>query len=225
MKAVVYYSNSNQSYKIAKYLSEKSTFQLLELRYSDNYIFNDLILVFPVYCQNIPLEVQEFIKKIKVDNISLIATYGRKSFGNVVYEASNLNSLNIISYAYVPTKHTYIDNDVCFEDYEKLDVIVEKFENPNKIKIKKYFKNPFANVLMLKRSQSNCKIIKTSLCNSCNLCNNSCSNINVGEVNKSCIRCLKCVGNCPSKALIVKKSFILKLYLKVINKNKLIVKV
>ena len=70
------------------------------------------------------------------------------------------NNLNIISYAYIPTKHTYIDNDSSFNDFEKLKPLIEKFNNPRGVKIKRYFKNPLANFRMLKRSQSNIKITK-----------------------------------------------------------------
>ena len=114
MNAVVYYSNSNESYKIAQYLSDKSTYQLIDVRKNDIIQFDNLILVFPVYCQNIPDEVRDFVKSLKANNMSVIATYGKKSFGNVIYEISQLNNLNIISYAYIPTKHTYIDNDFVF---------------------------------------------------------------------------------------------------------------
>ena len=226
MNAVVYYSNSNESYKIAQYLSDKSTYQLIDVRKNDIIQFDNLILVFPVYCQNIPYEVKEFVKYIKVNNISLIATYGKKSFGNVIYEISKENNnLNIISYAYVPTKHTYIDNDFSFNDFDKLKPLVEKFNNPKSVVIKKYNKNPFANIMMLKRSQNNIKIIKTQLCNECGLCNKICSNIDKGYTNNKCIRCLRCVNSCPAKALKINKSFFLGIYLRVINKNKLIIKV
>ena len=162
MNAVVYYSNSNESYRIAQYLSDESTYQLIDLKNNNIVKFDNLILVFPVYCQNIPYEVKEFVKYIKVNNISLIATYGKKSFGNVIYEISKENNnLNIISYAYVPTKHTYIDNDSSFNDFVKLKPLVEKFNNPKSVVVKKYYKNPFANIMMLKRSQSNIKITKT----------------------------------------------------------------
>ena len=225
MNAVVYYSNSNQSYKIAKYLSYKSSYNLVNLKFNDNYVFNNLILVFPVYCQNIPDEVKKFVKKIEVKNISIISTYGRKSFGNVVYEVAKLNNMNVISYGYIPTKHTYIKNDKEFSDYKKLDDIVEKFKTPSCIKIKRYFKNPFANIFMLKRSQFNIKIIKTNNCNGCTLCNEICSNISKGEISNNCIRCLKCVDFCPKNALIIRKSLLLKVYLKLFNKNKLVIKI
>lgn len=225
MNAVVFYSNSNESKKIAKYLGEKSNYEIFDLRLLNNFNFNNLIVVFPVYCQNIPDEVKEFIKKIRVNNISVVATYGRKSFGNVIYELSKLNKLNIISYAYIPTKHTYIENDSSFEDYSKLDCLVGKFNKPSTIKIKKHFKNPFASILMLKRSQSNIKIVKNENCNGCNICANCCSNIYKGRPNEKCIRCLRCVNRCPNKSLYIKKSFVLKMYLKLVYKNKLIIKV
>ncbi len=225
MNAVVYYSNSNESKKIAEYLSEKANYEIFDLRLVDQYKFNNLIIVFPVYCQNIPDEVKEFVKKIQVINVSVVATYGRKSFGNVIYEISKINKLNLISYAYVPTRHTYIENDLSFTEFDKLDCLIDKFNNPTSIKIKRYFKNLFANIMMLKRSQTNIKILKTEKCNNCNICGNICSNINKGDPNKKCIRCLRCVNICPNRALLIQKSFALKIYLKIINKNKLIVKV
>ena len=225
MNAVVFYSNSGESRLIAEYLHSKSLYELIELEKTSCYDFDNLIVVFPVYCQNIPDVVKEFINKISVSNLSVVATYGKKSFGNVIYEISKLKELNIISYAYVPTKHTYIDDDFRFTDYSKLDCLLDKFNNPSKVEIKKYFKNPFANALMLKRSQSNIKIIKTDKCNGCGICNKSCAFVDKGVPNNKCIRCLKCVKNCPKKSLIIKKSFMLNVYLKIIKKDKLIIKV
>lgn len=224
MNSVIYYSKSGESLKIAKYLSSKSNYLLQELGKQDNYLFENLIIVFPVYCQNVPKDVKSFLAKVRAENVSIIATYGKKSFGNVIYEASKISRLNIISYAYVPTKHTYIEDDDSFSDFERLDCLIEKFNTPTSIKIRRYLKNPFANIFEKIHACLNIKIIKSGDCDGCNICGKSCLFIEKGVVNGKCIGCLKCVNKCPKKALKVRKSLFLKIYLHIVRKNKLIIR-
>ena len=63
MNAVVYYSNSNESYKVAKYLSDKSTYQFIDLKSNDVFQFDNLILVFPYVAITLILFTFIFFKK------------------------------------------------------------------------------------------------------------------------------------------------------------------
>lgn len=223
MNSIIYYSNTNYSKNIATYLSNKSNFNLIDINKLDNYKFNNLIIVFPIHSQNIPKIVNDLLKRIEANNISIIATYGRMSYGNVIYEIIKKYKLNIISAAYIPTAHSYIKNDTEFTDYHKLDVLLDKFNYPNKIKIKKSFKNPLANLFKIKRSQIGVKIKKNNNCNSCNICNSICNNITNGKINNKCIRCLKCINLCPNKALEYKLNIFMRMYLKKKRKDKLVI--
>ena len=58
----------------------------------------------------------------------------------------------------------------------------------------------------------------------CGICSNECEYISNGIINNhQCIRCLKCVYNCPYKALEFKLSRIMKRYLKKKKTNDLII--
>ena len=50
------------------------------------------IVVFPVYCQNIPKPVKQFLKRMRANYVVLIATYGKISYGNALQEAQKLVS-------------------------------------------------------------------------------------------------------------------------------------
>ena len=223
MNAVVFYSNTSQSRGIAEYFAEKTGYALADIEADCSNGYKNLVLVFPVHCQNIPDRVKAFLKEVTVENLTVIATYGKVCGGNVLFEIQNKYHKNIVAGAYVPTKHSYIDGDTAFCDFQRLDPIFEKIQNPSVIKLPKLYKNPFADLFPTVRSRLGLKIRNTAGCNGCNFCAKACplGAIEYGKTNKKCIRCLRCVGKCPKQALSVKLGPPLKLYLKKShNKNK-----
>lgn len=225
MNAVVFYSNTGQSKHIATYFANKLEFALVDIETACANKYQNLILVFPVHCQNIPDIVKTFLKKISATHLTVIATYGKMCCGNVIYEIQKNYSPNIVAAAYVPTKHSYIADDSPFGDYTKLGEVIEKIKNPSVIKLPKRYKNPLANFFPKWRSRVGLQINKTLSCNGCNICAEHCSYhaINKGNINSDCIRCLRCVEICPQNALNVKLGFPLKLYLKKKKENKIII--
>lgn len=222
--AVIYYSNTNESKRVAEYLAKKLDYKLIDVTVNDDFSFTNAVLVFPVYCQNIPVVVDRFLKRLTTQTLAVIATYGKMSCGNVIYEINKKYNFNIIAAAYVPTKHAYI-NEERFDDFNSLDVITEKLQQPSSISIPKLRKNPLANILKGLRSRIGIKIIKKNLCDGCGLCERICSMhaVKFGKPNGKCIRCLKCVTNCPQKALQIKVTPLLAVYLKKKKRDKLII--
>ena len=223
MNKVIYYSNTNESKKIANYISLKTNYSLINILDLNNYSFDSIYLIFPVYYQSIPKEIRNIIKKIKAKKAIIIATYGHMNHGNALYDAKKLLDSMVVAAAYIPTKHSYIKDDDEFNDYSKLDLIIERMTSNKEIIIPKSNKNIFANFIPIKRHQLQVKIIKNSNCNSCNKCNLICKNIENGIVNNRCIRCLRCISNCPNKALDFKLSFFMRKYLSKKKKNDLII--
>ncbi len=225
MNAVVFYSNTGQSKKIAAYFADKLNYPLadIETNYTDYY--QNLVLVFPVHCQNIPDIVKEFLKNVSVENLTVVATYGKMCSGNVLYEIQKKYQKKIIAGAYIPTKHSYIDNDDALCDFDKLKPIVEKIKNPSYIQLPKLYKNPLADIFPQLRSRLGLTIQKNVDCDGCNLCAERCSfgAIESGEINGKCIRCLRCVESCPRQALKIKLSLPLRLYLRKKKSNKVII--
>ena len=145
--------------------------------------------------------------------------------GNVLYKIQKNYQKNIVAGAYIPTKHSYIDNDDVFCDLDKLNPLVEKVKEPSYIKIPKLYKNPLADVFPKLRSRLGLTIQKNADCSECNLCAKRCSfgAIQSGITNRKCIRCLKCVEACPHQALKIKLGLPLKLYLRKKKTNKVII--
>lgn len=219
------FSGSGRSLEIANYFSRELGLPMEEIKYNMDFSHKNQIsvVVFPVYCQNIPLVVKNFLKSVKTEKALLVATYGKISYGNVLYEASRIINSEIIGAAYVPIGHTFLDEANDF-DLTKLSPVIERIKNPQgSVTIPKSFKNPLANLFPNLRSRMATKIIKDeSLCEGCNLCGEKCSEnaIENGKIKGECIRCLKCVSVCPKHALKFSSGLILKLYLSQKRKNR-----
>lgn len=225
MNAVVYYSNTGQSRAVAEYLGKQLCYPAFEMESCGNVRFNNLVLVFPVYCQNIPDLVKTFLDKADIVNLTAVATYGKMCYGNVLYEIQHRYRKNIVAGAYIPTKHSYIADDEAFSDFGSLAPLIEKINNPSEITVPKEYKNPFANLLPKLRSCLGLKISKNANCNGCGICTELCGYkaIEAGNIDSKCIRCLKCVNSCPNNALTFKVNMPLKLYLQKKKVNKLII--
>lgn len=225
MNAVVYYSNTGESKRISEFVAKNTgypCFDIFELSFSK---FDTLALVFPVYCQNIPAAVWRFLNSVSAKRLVLVATYGKMSYGNVLWEIQNKTSHNVIAAAYVPTKHSYLENDSRFENFEALKPILNKIASDCNecVKIKKSFKNPFASFFKDWRSRIGVKIYKDKKCDNCGVCAEVCksSAIKNGKTDRRCIRCLKCVNECPRAALHFKLSPLMRTYLSKNKKNEL----
>ena len=225
MNAVVFYSNTGQSKAIAAYFANQLGYPLADMEIKCAEYYQNLVLVFPVHCQNIPDIVKSFLKNISVENLTVVATYGKMCCGNVLYEIQKNYQKNIVAGAYIPTKHSYIDDDDVLCDFDKFKPIVEKVKEPSYIQLPRLYKNPFAGFFPKLRSRIGLAIQKSENCNGCNLCAERCSfgAIHSGIINRKCIRCLKCVEACPRQALKTKLGLPLKLYLRKKKTNKLII--
>lgn len=224
MITIYCFSATGRSRKVAEYFAQRLNLNVCDV---DSQCFdtakylNTAVIVFPVYCQNIPTPVKMLLPKIKADNFVFIATYGKKSFGNVIYEAAKIINGRVIAAAYVPIGHTYLnENDDV--DFSLLEPIFERIANPKEVKIPKTSKNLFADFLPEFRSRVGVRIKTSDKCIGCNLCGEKCvmNAIYKGKINKSCIRCLRCVNICPNNALEVKYNIFIKIYLKIINYKK-----
>lgn len=224
MNAVVYYSNTDQSKRIAEYTAQKTRFPLFDIFALTEYEFDTMVLVFPIHCQNIPQQVKDLLKLLRTKALIPIATYGKMCYGNVLYEIQKRYDYNIIAAAYVPTKHTYL-NENDFTDFESLNPILSKINNPTQIKLPKTYKNPLSGFFKGSRSRMGVKIYKDNNCNNCGICNAVCNNnaIAYGKPNRKCIRCLKCVAQCPNNALHFTTRLPMRIYLRKKKCDKLII--
>ena len=216
MVTVFYFSGSGHSLAVAKELSEMLACKLTPIASKRESITEETaVVVFPVYCQNIPKPVAAFLKQMQSKYIVLIATYGKISYGRVLYEAQMLVQGDVIAGAYIPTGHTFLDGDYAF-DKTQLTPIVDRIRTPKKVRIPKTRKDLLANIFPDLRSRVGVKIIKGAQCTNCGVCEQECpmGAIRNGKTGSNCIRCLRCVINCPQKALQYKNSRVLDAYLK-----------
>ena len=215
MNAVVYYSNTGQSEKVARFLAESLSFPLFSTQNADKPCYETLVLVFPVHCQNIPFAVADFLKKTQIKYLCAVATYGQMWYGNVLHELQNKYSQSIIAAAYVPAKHAYIESNTA-PTLSLLEPLIKKVAQPTVITIPKSFKNPIADVFPTLRGRAGVKLTRSDTCDQCGLCTAECSigAMRQGKPSRKCIRCLKCVQICPKKALSYKLRFPLRTYLR-----------
>lgn len=215
MNAVLYFSCSGQSKAAATYLADKLGFCVCDILTCAERNFENAAIVFPVHCQSYPPVLKRYFKELNAKFITLIATYGKASTGNAIYEAAKLFKNKVVAAAYIPAKHTY-DFAGCGGALTVPDEVIQKVKSPSYIKIPGRSKNFFAGFLPAARSRAAIKIKKTADCVSCNTCGTSCpvGAMRCGKPSEKCVRCLKCVYLCPHDALYTKKSRLLKAYLK-----------
>lgn len=224
---IYYFSGSGHSLKLAEHLGRMLGVPTLDISSVENECDDSdtAVVVFPVYCQNISEPVKSFLRKLSAKYVVLIATYGRFSYGNVLWEAAGLVQGTVIAGAFVPVGHSYLnEGDVPFEENDYLPIL-ERIKVPCKATIPKSFKNPLADIFPGLRSRVGVKVRRKEKCKNCGLCNSICpmQTMKNGVMGRECIRCLKCVTNCPINALDVTYNPFLKLYLRGKRKNEFVV--
>ncbi|MBQ6877513.1 MAG: 4Fe-4S binding protein [Oscillospiraceae bacterium] len=223
MNKIFYFSGSGKSKRLAENLGqtlEMKVYDITKTDLSSSEKSETAVIVFPVYCQNIPDPLIKKIPEIKAENIAFIATYGKKSFGNVIEDAVSLSSSNFIAGACVPCGHSFLDEADNF-DFESLSPVIERIKNPKKAKVKKGHKDFYADLIPAKRTRIGVKLTRTNACVNCGMCEENCpmGAISGHEINDMCIRCLRCVKNCPHNAIEFKTLWFLKIYLASNRKN------
>lgn len=172
------------------------------------------LVVFPVYCENIPTVVKGFLYTLAAKYVALVATYGRISHGNVLWEASKLIHGCVIAAAYVPMGHTYLDPSKQF-DPQPLHPMFGKLQHPQPVVLKREKKHLLSSFFPAWRSRIGVVIRLDETCDACNICTEQCPMraIEAGHIHSNCIRCLRCIDLCPISALHFELRPILKWYL------------
>ncbi|MCK9166325.1 MAG: 4Fe-4S binding protein [Acholeplasmataceae bacterium] len=233
VNAVIYFSPTGGTEKIAKYAANYLNTSLISLTtfkeiesFSKLKRFNYLVFCFPVYSENITTPLKKIIANINANYLILLATYGKMGTGNILNEVKKKVKAAVIGGAYIPTKHTYKESSY-FNDYQSLNGLLNKVINKEvkEITFPKQRKHLFASFFPHLRSKLGVKIIRTEACVNCGICDDECpvKAINNGKINADCIRCLRCYYKCPNQGLEVKYSFFLRRYLKKDKVIKLII--
>ena len=215
MSEVWYFSAAGHSREVARFFAEKLNAPLKEIEAGAKGCANRAVVVFPVYCQNIPEPVKVFLKALQAGQVVLVATYGRMGYGNVLWEGARLLSGQVIGAAFVPTGHTYLKEDVPV-DPAALEPLFERIRNPKSVSVPKLGKWWLADLFPAFRGSIGVRIRKNDACTHCGLCTLRCpmGAMQNGTPGKNCIRCLRCVGECPQKALSFSCHPVLRWYLR-----------
>ena len=228
MNAVIYFSCTQRSATVARDLSNRLGYDLIELTpLTEREIletrYESAVIVFPVHCQSYPSPMKAFLSAFNADRIALVATYGSAHAGNALYEAARLLKQKPVAAAYVPCNHSYLYGNA---EVAKLpEQFIQKIFSPDTVDIPKRKKSLFAAFLPALRSRAIIKIKRNASCDKCGKCNGVCpvKAMDCGKTNTRCIRCLKCVSCCEKRALEIKRSRILTRYLEKTHCDEMII--
>lgn len=227
MNRIYYFSGSGKTRRLAQFFYNKLGFELCDISKREGRLCNNAniaVVLFPVYCQNIPDPMRDFLPTLKAEKVAFVATYGRKSYGNVIEDAVKLTSAEFIGGACVPCGHSFLDEDDCF-DFESFSPIVDRINDPKPAKVEHGKKVFYADLIPAQRTRIGVKINRNDSCTHCGKCIADCPMGAMEEkrINNNCIRCLKCVKECPENALDFKTLWFMKLYLENGKKNRTII--
>lgn len=222
MIEIFYFSGSGKSKRLAEYFGKKLNSPIYDITKTDpkDYCCETAVIIFPVYCQNIPDPVIDFIPNLFAKKIVFVATYGKKSYGNVIFDAKELTFAEVIGGICVPCGHSFLEENDCF-DFNSLEPIFERIKNPKPAVISKAKKDFYADLVPAKRTQLGVKLFRTEKCVHCGKCVENCPTgaISENKIGKDCIRCLRCVNECPENAIIFKTLAFMRYYLTFNRKN------
>ncbi len=214
MIAIYCFSGAGHSSDLANWVSDFINAPIYRIGTDAFQATDSAVLVFPVYCQNIPQPVKRFLPTVTSKYVVLFATYGGISPGNVLQEASASVRGTVIAAAAVPTGHSFLSQPAR-ADYSALIPLCNRIDHPKQAEIPKLLKNPFADFFPAWRSRISVGISLTSACDNCKLCERNCPQqaFHAGKPNHTCIRCLRCVSLCPKNALQFSVRAVTKRYL------------
>ena len=222
MYKIFYFSGSGKSRRFAEFLGKELNTEVFDITKTSDFSAKNAVVVFPVYCQNLPDPVVDFLKKLKTENIALAATYGRKSYGNVIEDAVKISSGNFIGGICVPCGHSFLSEPDNF-DFSSVFKFIERIKNPKPAETEHCHKDFYADFIPAKRTRIGVKIKQNNNCINCGKCTENCpvNAIKNGIIEKNCIRCLRCVTECPENALDFETLWFMKAYLIPGRKNEI----
>lgn len=219
--AIYCFSGSGHSRAIAELLAAELQVPVLPLPAAQ--IPSDpklrLVVVFPVYCQQVPAPVRSFLRALRMGALIPVAVWGCVSHGNVLREVRRMVQIPVIAAAYIPAPHSYLPQTDRLVPPDRgalsrLSAAVLREGPPAEVPLPHAFRNPFAGFFPAWRSRISVRIHRHG-CTGCGFCAAVCpvGAMKNGVPGRRCIRCLRCVRSCPVGALSVSCSPLLRGYL------------
>lgn len=210
------FSGAGHSAEVAAYCAERLGGRVISIGADTVCRGERVLIVFPVYCENLPPPVAGFLRRAEAGYAALIATYGGMSYGRALYDAQQLFPGSVIAGAYVPTEHSLARDGWRFDGAPLAPLLARISEGGAEIMLPKTPKHFFSDFAPAWRSRIGAKLVRDGNCTGCNACGAACpmGAMQQGRANRDCIRCLRCVLTCPQGALSVRLSPVLKHYLR-----------
>ena len=210
------FSGAGHSAEVAAHCAERLGGRVISIGEETKCRGERVLIVFPVYCENLPPPVAGFLRRAEAGCAAFIVTYGGMSYGRVLYDAQQLFPGSVIAGAYVPTEHSLARDGWRFDGAPLASLLAKLSEGGTEIMLPKTPKHFFSDFAPAWRSRIGAKLVRDGNCTGCNACGAACpmGAMQQGRANRDCIRCLRCVLTCPQGALSVRLSPVLKHYLR-----------
>lgn len=225
---VFYFTATGNSLYVAKCLDKNPVSIPQVVNEKVTYTYNEIGIVCPVYCGELPKIVKRFLNTLKFDTsyMYLILTYGASASDCGEFTQNEFSGAGIV-FDYIDTVHC-VDNYLpAFDMSEELKInketevqIAEIRKNIGKMKKgipsatdkDRKLHRQVATLNKIFPSFNNGKMIKiTDKCIGCKVCEKVCPIGNIIVLtdyaqrrSKSCEYCLACVHACPQKAIVIK---------------------
>lgn len=210
------FSGAGHSAEVAAYCAERLGGRVISIGADTVCRGERVLIVFPVYCENLPPPVAGFLRRAEAGYAALIATYGGMSYGRVLYDAQQLFPGSVIAGAYIPTEHSLACDGWRFDGAPLAPLLAKISEGGAEIMFPKTPKHILSDFAPAWRSRIGAKLVRGGNCVGCNACGAACPMraMRQGRANSACIRCLRCALACPQGALPVRLSPVLSYYLR-----------
>lgn len=210
------FSGAGHSAEVAAHCAERLGGRVISIGADTVCRGERVLIVFPVYCENLPPPVAGFLRRAEAGCAAFIVTYGGMSYGRVLYDAQQLFPGSVIAGAYVPTEHSLARDGWRFDGAPLVPVLAKLSEGGTEIMLPKTPKHFFSDFAPAWRSRIAAKLVRGGNCVGCNACGATCpmGAMRQGRANSACIRCLRCALACPQGALSVRLSPVLSYYLR-----------
>ena len=204
MEKVYYFTGAGHSRATAEYIAQRLGRTAEDITVGKREADADAVTVavFPVYCESIPETVVQFLKTVKTGFAAIVAVYGGIRPGNALFEAQGILTRPLCAAIALPTGHSFLKEENGF-DREALLPFIEKIKEPAPVAVPPMRRSFYADVLPEWRSRVGVKIMKSGKCSGCGVCEENCpvGTMENGAPGDGCIRCLRCVTECPEGAL------------------------